>query len=218
MNTLAKTVKNWWILLILGLLFIALSIRIFTTPLSSFVGLAILISILVFVDGIANLVFTLSNWNHLEGRGWMLISAIITLFIGIVLISYPGLSVATLPFIVGFWLLFRSVSLISSAIELRGYGFADWGWMLFGGIVLLVFAFLVIDNPVFGAIYVVTYVAIAVLMMGIGQVWLALRLRNIKEHTLDKITAFRNSMKSIHSKFLLTSVLLRVKISLRIKY
>src|SRR4249919_2419512 len=180
MNSLSKTLKNWWLLLILGILFIALSIWIFRTPLTSYVSLAIIFSVLVFADGIAMLIYSISNWNQIEGRGWYLVSAIITFLIGVVLVAYPGLSLSTLPFVVGFWLLFRSVAIISSGIEFHGFGFAGWGWMVFLGALLLILSFMIILNPVFGAAYVVTYTALAILMMGVGQIWLALQLKKIK--------------------------------------
>ena len=196
MNALSKTLKNWWILLVLGIAFIFLSIWIFRTPLASYVSLALVFSILIFADGLAMLIFSISNWNQIEGRGWYLASAIITFLIGIILLAYPGLSLATLPFVVGFWLLFRSIAIISSAIEFRGYKFSGWGWVLFTGILLLILSFMIIMNPIFGALYVVTYTALALLMLGIGQIWLAFQLRKIKGETLDKIEAFRDSLRT----------------------
>ena len=42
------TIKNWWLFLLYGVLFIVFAIWIFMTPLESYVGLAFAFSILVF--------------------------------------------------------------------------------------------------------------------------------------------------------------------------
>jgi uncharacterized membrane protein HdeD (DUF308 family) len=196
MEPISKTLKNWWMLLVLGILFVAFSVWIFLTPLTSYISLAIVFSIFVFADGIVGLIFTISNWKSLEGRGWQLANSILLLIIGFILLVYPGLSLATLPFIVGFWLMMRGVFVISSAVELRKYGGSNWGWILVSGIFLLLFSVLVILNPLFGAVYVVVFTACSFLMMGIAQIALSLMLRKMKGNVLDKIEAFTDSLRA----------------------
>ncbi|MBN9295639.1 MAG: DUF308 domain-containing protein [Filimonas sp.] len=202
MQQVIRTVKNWWLFVLFGIIFLVTGIWMLFTPLSSFLSLAILFSILILANGVSHLIFTISNWDHIDGRGWYLASAIMELVIGLILFVYPGITLITLPFIVGFWLIFRSVFVISAAFEMRNIGASDWGWLLLGGIILLLFSACVILNPLVGAVYLVIITAIAIIMMGIAYTILGLRLRKVKGDTLDRIKQFRDAFRQKASDIL----------------
>ena len=48
---ISSAVQNWWVSLLLGLLYILIAICLMFTPLASYVSLSILFSIAMFVSG-----------------------------------------------------------------------------------------------------------------------------------------------------------------------
>ena len=135
-SELVTTIKNWWLFLVIGILMFIGGIWVVRTPVASYVTLAWLFGVLVLADGIFYIVFSLSNIRRLTGWGWYLAAGILELLIGIYLLMNPVILLTILPFVVGFWLLFRGITLISSSLELKGHSIPGWGWVLTLGILL----------------------------------------------------------------------------------
>jgi|GEM_PF-271914 len=106
-DTINFGVKNWWVSLLLGLLYILIAICLMFTPLASYVALSVLFSVSMFVSGTLEILFAVTNRKNISSWGWYLASGIIDLILGIYLMANIGLSMAVLPFIVAFWLMFR---------------------------------------------------------------------------------------------------------------
>ena len=106
-DTINFGVKNWWVSLLLGLLYILIAICLMFTPLASYVALSVLFSVSMFVSGTLEILFAVTNKKNISSWGWYLASGIIDLILGIYLMANIGLSMAVLPFIVAFWLMFR---------------------------------------------------------------------------------------------------------------
>jgi hypothetical protein len=187
-NQLFKNIKNavkhWYLSLIVGILFLLFGFWILKTPLESYVTLALLFGVVFLVNGIFEIIFSISNRKEIDNWGWILAGGIIDLLFGIVLASNVGLSMAVLPFYVGFMLLFRSVAAIGYAFDLKGFGIRDWYWLLLLGILGLLFSFIMIWNPVFGGMTIIIWTALAFITYGIFRIILAFKLRRL--HTFGK--------------------------------
>ncbi len=85
-----QTVKNWWLFAILGILLIIGGIYVITVPVESYVTLSIFFSVMIFVNGIFDVVFSISNSKIINGWGWYLAGGILEILLGIVLMNYPG--------------------------------------------------------------------------------------------------------------------------------
>ena len=179
-------VKNWWWFIVKGLLFIIAGIAVLSRPLEGYVGLSILFSVVILGAGVSQIIFSISNSKILPGWGWTLASGIIDLFVGLYLVTFPVITMATLPFFVGFWLMFRSFYVMGASIDLKNLAVAGWGWLLAGGILLLLLSFTIIYYPGTGVIGIITCSGMAFLLGGILNIALAMRLRSIK-NTVQKI-------------------------------
>ena len=105
LSSLKNAIKHWYIPLIVGILFIITSFVVFSTPLSSLLTLAIIMSVSFIVSGIFEVVFALSNRRSMENWGWSLVFGLLTLIVGFMLVTNPALSILTLSLYVGFILL-----------------------------------------------------------------------------------------------------------------
>ncbi|WP_099025732.1 HdeD family acid-resistance protein [Mycolicibacterium palauense] len=80
--------------------------------------LAIWIGIGFIFRGVATTVSAISD-PALPGRGWSIFFGIISLLAGIVMLAWPGLSLLTLFWVVGIWLVVLGVFEIVSAFSIR---------------------------------------------------------------------------------------------------
>ncbi len=197
-----RSVKNWWLFVVLGIFFIIGGIWVMTTPLESYITLAIFFSVMIFVNGIFDIVFSISNSNMLKGWGWHLAGGILEVLMGIVLMIHPGLTMAILPLMLGFWLMFGAVSTISGAFDLKSYYVKGWGWVLVLGILLMIFSFMVIANPIFGAKSIVIMTSIAIIIYGVSYITIGLQLKKVKDVAGDVKKAVISNFDEVRKEVL----------------
>jgi uncharacterized membrane protein HdeD (DUF308 family) len=186
-DTIASTVKNWWWFIIKGLLFLVAGIAVFSRPVEGYVGLSLLFTVVMIGSGFSQIFFSISNSSILPGWGWTLVSGLIDLAIGIYLAIYPLITLATLPLILGFWLIFGSFYLMGAAFHLKDLGLEGWGWLLFGGILVLFFGFGMLYYPASGVISIVVFSGLAFLAAGVFNIFLSIKFKSIKSKVSNLI-------------------------------
>ena len=180
LKTVRNTVKNWYIPAIIGVLFILLGGYLFSVPVATYLTLTIFFSLTFLFSGILEIVFSVQNKDELEGWGWYLTSGIFSLLIGVALVAKPEVAATTLPFFIGFSLLFRSFQGLGFAFELKNYGVIKWGNLAILSILGIVFSFLLIANPIFTGISLVVMTALSFIFVGISAIVLAFQLKKLK--------------------------------------
>lgn len=144
LKSLKKTIKHWYIPLLVGIFFIIVSVVSFAWPESSLLALSLLFALSFLFGGLSEIVFSLANREQLDNWGWSLAFGIVTLIVGILLLLNPALSITTLAFYIGFVVLFRSISTIGFAMDIKKYGSKNWGALLGLGIIGTIVAFILI--------------------------------------------------------------------------
>jgi uncharacterized membrane protein HdeD (DUF308 family) len=185
-SAITGTIKNWWVFLIIGILLLIGSYFMFSTPVESFVGLAGLFSALILVSGLFRIFFALTNKDDIENFGLYLAGGVLDVIVGFLLLKYPGITIVLFSLFIGFWLLFRGFNVISISFQVKKMEDSNWFWILLFGILVVIFAFMAIINPLIGASYLVITLALAIMFAGIANIFLALRLRKVKS-TAHKI-------------------------------
>lgn len=181
-NSIRKAIKHWYLPLLVGLFFIVISIVVFTSPMTSFVALALLFSISFLLGGIAEIIFALTNRDQLRNWGWTLGFGILTTLVGILLILNTELSMSVLAFYIGFLVLFRSIAAISFAVDVKRYGGTQWGSLMVFGILGAIFAFILLWNPVFAGLSIVVFAGLSIFFSGLFNIYFALQLRKIHRY------------------------------------
>ena len=171
LNAIKNAIKHWYLPLFVGIFFVVVSAVVFTSPVASLLTLSFLFAMSFMFGGLAEAVFSFVNRKELENWGWSLAFGAVTFIVGTSLVINPVLSIGILAFYIGFVLLFRSVSAISFAIDLKRYGSKNWAMLLVLGVLGIIFSFILILNPVL--------VALSFLFTGLFSVFLSLQLRKL---------------------------------------
>lgn len=188
-NTFNSTIRgprNWWISLLLGILYLFAGLWVFRTPLESYITLSIVFSAFILVSGIFEIAFSLAGRKIMVGWGWYLVGGILDLIIGALLLAHPQMTMVILPFFVGFWLLFRSVMAIGFAFQLKSFDVKSWGWLLFIGILTLLFSILLLANPIIAGLSIVYMTGSAFVFMGIFRIVFAFDLKKVNKMIKDE--------------------------------
>lgn len=91
-DELKQEVKNWWVSLILGILYVAVALGLMFFPFNGYAALSILFSISMLVSGLLEIAFAVSNRQRVSSWGWYLAGGVIDMILGLYLVTYPVLS------------------------------------------------------------------------------------------------------------------------------
>jgi len=174
-----NAIRFWYVPLLAGCLFIVAGIWVMSTPVESFVGLAVLLSIFLLVAGIAETIFSIVNRKDLDNWGWTLVFGLINIFIGLQLVGHPLLSSEFLAFYIGFAVLFRAIGGIGASFDLKKSGDAGWGALMFLSILGIIVSFILIRNPALGGLTVGIWAGFAFISGGITSIYYSLKLRHL---------------------------------------
>lgn len=188
-DELRQEVKNWWLSLILGILYVVVALSLMFSPFSGYAALGILFSIFMLFSGLLEISFAVSNRKTVSSWGWYLTGGIIDVILGFYLIAYPMLSMEVIPFIIAFWLMFRGFSLFGYSMDLKRYGTKDWGWYIAFGILAIICSLIILWQPAVGALYAVYMISFAFLIIGFFRIMLAFELKNLHKRRKEHIEA-----------------------------
>lgn len=183
LNTVKNAVKQWYIPLLVGILFVIIGIVVFSMPLESLLTMSFFFALSFLFGGLMEVIFSVVNRKELSNWGWSLALGIITFILGISLVSHPELSLSILLFYVGFLLLFRSIASLSFAIDLKNYGSRNWGWLLVFGILGTIASFILIWNPGLAGLTAVILVSSSFIFAGLFSITLSFQLRKLHKAT-----------------------------------
>lgn len=183
MESSRQAVRYWWLLLLTGIALFIIGIIVFIYPTQSYIGMAVMFGWLMLFTGILEVILSSANKHFITGRGWMLAWGIIEIILGLILIFNIALSAATLPIVLGFWLMFRGFSAIGLGGDMNMMNIPGSGWTIFTGILLLLCSLWILFQPlVFGTAAVIIWVGISLLFAGVAACSLAFQLRNAHKH------------------------------------
>lgn len=171
--------KNWWLMLLKGIILIVLSFFVFRHPVGSLVGLAVFIGIALLLTGIFLIIASLMVSKVDENWGWRLTEGIFDVIFATVLLSNPGITAAVFPFIIGFWMMVYGVMTFSGSFRAKKEGDTNWWLSLLGGIITVLFGWFVMTDLFAGAFAITVWIGIGLLILGIVNIVVSLRLKKL---------------------------------------
>lgn len=196
-----ERLKYWYLPLIAGLILIAIGIWTFSNKVETFLTLTFLFSLSFVFSGLIETGFALLNRQKVDGWGWSLAMGLLTFLIGVVMLIKPQISMVTLPFFIGFVVVFRSINAISMAMDLRNFG-ARYGGLLLMGILGMLLGLILLWDPRLAGLSVVIYTGIALIVAGLFNVMTAMILKKIHtysgtipEELMDRYTSIQKQIE-----------------------
>jgi uncharacterized membrane protein HdeD (DUF308 family) len=103
---------------LLGALSLIIGLYALRHVLISILALAVLLGIFWVINGVTE-VFSALSHREMDGRGWTVVMGCLSVAAGLILLSYPGISLLVLSTIVAVWLLIFGIGEIILAFHLR---------------------------------------------------------------------------------------------------
>lgn len=177
-KTIHTILRNWWLLLINGLLLIGLGIWVIRSPFQSYLALSWLFAVGLIGTGVLDIVFAGTN-RHSKRWIWWLLAGIADIIVGAFLFDNRLLTIILLPLVVGLWTFYKGFMAIGDSLHIRSYPFGDWRRLLFLALLAVVMASLLLLCPVIGIENIFLFSGLAFIAAGLFRVYLSLKLRRI---------------------------------------
>ena len=159
--------KYNWMSLATGLLLVATAIYMFANPATPLAVLGFVFSIAVLLGGVFELVRYFGALKPAR-TGWDLVNGILTVVVGLILLSASAGAQATyIPTIVGVWLIAWALIRLMTAQGLKYLSFAAGRHLQFSAIGTLILGLLVLLFPMFFGTVAVWLIALVLLLAGL---------------------------------------------------
>ncbi|EWM16903.1 integral membrane protein [Kutzneria sp. 744] len=175
--------RNWWLVTLRGALAVIFGILTLAWPGMTLLALIFLWGFYALVDGISSIALGAA----VRGHRWsnVLIGAV-GVIAGLVAIMLPGETAVVLLVIIAIWAIIAGVVQVAAGIALRRAMAHAWFLILTGGLTLVLGVVLLL-NPGAGALALVTTIAIFALIWGISLILLGLRLRGLRDSSVQPV-------------------------------
>jgi uncharacterized membrane protein HdeD (DUF308 family) len=168
--------RNWWALLIRGIVAIIFGILAFIWPGATILAIGILFGAYAFVDGIFAIVATVRAAEAGE-RWWpFLIEGIVGILIAAITFYDIRITLLALYLTIAAWAFITGIFEIVAAIQLRK-AIANEFWLILGGIASIAFGVLMVIFPLIGALALIWLIGSYAIIFGIIMVAFSFRLR-----------------------------------------
>jgi uncharacterized membrane protein HdeD (DUF308 family) len=170
-------IRNWWSLVLRGIVAILLGVITFVWPGITLAGLVILFGAYALVDGIMSIVGAIRASRVDEPRGFLVLEGIVGIGAAVATMLWPAITALALVYIVAAWAIVTGGLEIAAAIELRRHIRGEW-LLALGGIASVVFGVLVMMAPLAGALVIALWIGAYAFVFGALMIALGFRLRS----------------------------------------
>lgn len=163
-------------LLFRGALAILLGLVVASLPVATVFGLVYVFGIYAITDGLTDVAHYF--YDPARHSRWSMIGGIISVAVGLVAVSWPGITAAALGVLIGAWALILGISQIILAMDARTTIRAWLLWLL-TGLVTTLFGLFVLVNPGAGFLSVVGLLATYAAVNGVLLIASGVKLRRL---------------------------------------
>jgi uncharacterized membrane protein HdeD (DUF308 family) len=172
--------KYWWMLVLRGVLSILFGIIAFMYPSSTLASLILFFGIWMIVDGVFSIGSALFGKSVVDDWVLQLMFGILSVFLGAMVLSAPGVTALVLVVYAAVWFMIRGVGDIVFAIKLRKV-IPNEALLILGGFLSLIVSFMLLWNPVAGALALLWLIALYAIIFGVMAVALGFKFRSMKQ-------------------------------------
>jgi uncharacterized membrane protein HdeD (DUF308 family) len=170
-------VRNWWALVLRGLLSILLGVVTFIWPAITLGALVLLFGAYAIIDGVLSLVGAIRASASHERWGALLLEGLAGLVAGCITLFWPAITLIALVAVIGAWAIVTGVFEITAAWRLRKHISGEW-LLALSGVASVIFGVLVLMMPLAGAFVLALWLGAYALAFGALMIALGIRLRS----------------------------------------
>lgn len=169
--------RNWWVFLVGGIASVLFGVLAFINPGIALLVLGMFFAAYVLVDGAVNIWGALSNRDK-DGWWVVLLLGAAGVVIGGYALLVPPVSMLALIYVVAFIAMFNGLSFIYLGWKIREDIANEWVLFLVGTLSVL-FALLIMFNPLAGGVSIVYIIATWAILVGALRIWFGLKIRKL---------------------------------------
>ncbi len=171
----AGLARNWWALVIRGVIAVIFGVLAFIAPGLTLGTLVLVFGVYALVDGIFAIIAAVRALAAHERWGLLLGEGILGILAGLVAFAAPGLAIVVWISFMAAWAVITGALMLAAAFRLDA-GHGHW-LMGLGGAVSIVWGVLLWMWPIAGAVVLTIWMGAYALIFGVSMIALGLRLR-----------------------------------------
>ena len=170
--------RHWWVPVLRGVAAIVFGVIAFVYPGLTVAVLVLLFGAWVLVDGVFRIVGAIGHRASDPDWGWQLVIGILGIIIGFLTFHAPAITALVLVIYIAAWALMIGATEIAVAFKLRREIKGEW-FLILMGLLSIVFAIMLLWNPLPGALALVWLIASYAIVFGFLGIILGFRLRSL---------------------------------------
>jgi uncharacterized membrane protein HdeD (DUF308 family) len=175
----ALLARNWWAIALRGVLAIIFGLIALFVPGATLLSLALFFGAYLIVDGIFGCVAAIRAASRHERWGLLLAEGLLDILVGIAAVLFPVGAVLAFVLLTAAWSLVTGALMVAAAFRLNPeYG---RGWLIFSGIVSVLFGIALVVAPLIGAVVLTWWLGAYAIAFGIALLVVAFKLRGHKD-------------------------------------
>ena len=176
---LIETLKrHWWVPVLRGVAAIIFGVMAFLYPGLTVAVLVLLFGAWVLVDGVFRIAGAIGHRASDPEWGFHLVIGILGIIIGVLTFHAPRITALALVIYIAAWALMIGATEIAMAVKLRREIKGEW-FLILMGLASIVFAVMLLWNPLPGALALVWLIGSYAIVFGILAIILGFRLRSL---------------------------------------
>lgn len=185
--------RQWWIVLLQGIVLILLAFYIFSNPVTALAGVSLWFGISVFITGVLG-VLAWFGADKSERDGLSLLWNVLTTVFGLFMLMNLFATMGAIAVIFGLWMLFTGLHIAQLGWTQRKNH--TYGWVIFlGGLLAALIALPMIFNIGLGAVGVSTLLGTLVLLAGLALILFSLIKKKVGGKIQEKIENVRSALR-----------------------
>jgi uncharacterized membrane protein HdeD (DUF308 family) len=167
--------RNWWAIALRGVVAVVFGLIALFVPGAVLLTLALFFAAYLLVDGVLGMIAAVRAATHHERWGLLLFEGLVNIAVGAVAAVFPAAAVFGFVLLIAVWALVTGALMIAAAFRLH-VSHGRW-WLVFAGIVSVLWGLLLLLAPLMGAVVLTWWLGAYAIIFGISLLALGFRLR-----------------------------------------
>jgi uncharacterized membrane protein HdeD (DUF308 family) len=173
----ADLARNWWLVVLRGVLGILFGVIAFAMPILTLFSLTLVYAAYMLVDGTFAIAAAVRAARRRQRWGLLTAEGVVTILAGIVAFIWPGLTIIVFVLLIAAWAVVSGALTIAAAVRMRR---RKGRWLIgLGGLASVIFGMLLVAWPPVGAVVLLWWLGAYAIAFGAILIGAGIRLRSL---------------------------------------